>query len=200
MEAAMNYCSIFIVTAFLACSPAGISRNSFVNDYRVAMAPFVNISGNIIGDARGNPAATSLEGGIAAELKARHCFKKIVSCQIGIPPEYPFDSLNVNDDYFVALRSALNLKELKCDFNVVLILYDVSMDTMMLIEGPEGMTGPKNGFVFRGNYVYWNTDLKRAVAHGIIDRRIPVSAQSSVSYDWGALSNTIADGLLVDVR
>jgi hypothetical protein len=197
----MKHAAMLFSLVLFGCSPTYILKSnvqSCFDTLKVALVPLVNITGNYKEDKTGARIADYLQNNIAVKLRAASCFDKIYACQFKGEPEYLFDSIKIKDGYFKTIKPNVAKSEVDCKCDVVLIIYNVNIDTMtqgLVFQDVSAVTTSLN---FYAEYVYWDAAFKNAMACGEINKDYSSTFPFITRKNWDKLTAKIVRELLVE--
>jgi hypothetical protein len=165
---------------------------------RVALVPFVEVTGNYKEDKKGNNIINYLQNVIATKLKSKSCFNNVALCQFNGEPEYLLDSMQIKDGYFKTIKPNVDKSKIECNYDIVLILYNVNIDTMTQGQVFQDVSASTTSLGFYAEYVYWNAQSKNAISCGEIKKEYSSAFPSISVKDWDTLANRIVKELLVE--
>ena len=198
-----------ILFGILGCAPTymvnKIEKSNF-NKLSVAVAPIISATiafpGSVEKDfGKGNKDSLIidyLQKSISKGLKEKSSFKSVELCQFRGQPTIEYESIKYKDEIIKTLKPLPDSGFVTCNNDVVLMIYNVYIDTVTKENRYEDVEISTTSLDFYGEYVYWNTKLKAILSYGKIRKDYSSTNQSVHISNWNKLVDKIVEELLVE--
>jgi hypothetical protein len=207
----MKIVVLALLLTIVACSqPALFDKSNKIKleNLRCAVMPIVNARINIpdgiqrefgIGN-RDTLLIAYMQKALTKKLQTKACFDSVFSCKFSRQPSFVYDSVKNKSVTATIVRPNADSSLFACNNDVVLMVYNVYIDTVTLECVFQDVTVSTTTLQLNGEYVFWNTQRKGLLAYGTVKTDYSTAGQAIHVQNWDKLMSNLANKLLDNCR